>query len=51
MPFMFEVVLGGVAFSFLSSLAIAARGAQKPQTPYQKWLAEIDKSNVVKRRA
>ena len=48
MPFLFEVALGGVAFSFLSSLAVAAREAQKPKTPYQMWMAEIDKFNVVK---
>ena len=51
MPFLAEVALGGIAFSLLSSLAITAREAQKPKTPYQEWLAQIKKINVVRDRA
>lgn len=50
MPFLLEVALGGVVFSLLSSLALVAREARRPKTPYQKWLAEIEKINVVRNR-
>lgn len=48
MPFLFEVALGGVAFSLLSSLATAARDAQRTKSPYDRWLAEIQKTSIVK---
>jgi|GEM_PF-2716175 len=51
MPFLFEVALGGVAFSFLSSLAVVARDARTPKTAYEEWLIEIDAINVIKDRA
>ncbi len=50
MPFLLEVAIGGIAFSFLSSLAEVAREAQKPKTPYQIWLAETGKINIVRDR-
>ena len=50
MPFLLEVAIGGVAFSLLSSLAVVAREAQRSKTPYKKWLAEIEKINVVRYR-
>ena len=48
MPFLFEIAVGGVVFSFLSSLAAAAREAQKPKSHYDRWLAEIQKTSIVK---
>ena len=50
MPFLVEVALGGVAFSLLASIAKVARDAQETKSPYQKWLAEVRKSNIVSDR-
>ena len=50
MPLLIEVALGGASFSLLSSLAAAARYARETKSPYQKWLAEISKLNVVRDR-
>ena len=48
MPFLLEVALGGVAFSLLASLAKVAGDSQKPKSPYNRWLAEIQKTSIVK---
>ena len=51
MPFLLEVALGGVAFSLLASLAKVAGDSQKPKTPYDRWLAEVKETTIVKDRS
>jgi hypothetical protein len=50
MPSILGIALGGVCFSILLSGALVARHSVRPKTPYQAWLAEIKKINIVRDR-
>jgi len=50
MAFVIAIALGGISFSFLSSLAVFLRNARKPKTAYQTWLADVRRQSVVEPR-
>ena len=47
MSFVLGLVLGGVCFSLLLSVCVLAKQATEPKTPYEEWLAEVQKMNIV----
>ena len=50
MPFFLMFALGALAFSLLLSLVLFARHSQPKKSDYERWMHEVRKVNVAKKR-
>jgi len=51
MPFLDDVIIGGIVFSMLCSFVSFLRSARTEKSGYERWLDEIRPQNIVKSRS